>query len=126
MNPKLIYPEESFAIRGCLFEVYRNKGAGFLEPVYQECLEIEFRMSSLPATAQPNLKLDYKGIPLKSTYIPDFICYDKIVVELKAVKELTDAHRAQVQNYLKATGLKLAFLVNFCHHPLIEVERIVL
>lgn len=126
MNPKLIYPEESFALRGCLFEVYRNKGAGFLEPVYQECLEIEFRMSSLPATAQPNLKLDYKGIPLKSTYIPDFICYDKIVVELKAVKELTDAHRAQVQNYLKATGLKLAFLVNFCHHPLIEVERIVL
>ncbi len=96
MNSKLIYPEESFAIRGCLFEVYRNKGAGFLEPVYQECLEIEFRMSSLPATAQPNLKLDYKGIPLKSTYIPDFICYDKIVVELKAVKELTDAHRAQV------------------------------
>jgi GxxExxY protein len=126
MNPKLIYPEESFAIRGCLFEVYRNKGAGFLEPVYQECLEIEFRLSSLPAIAQPNLELDYKGIPLKSTYIPDFICYDKIVVELKAVKELTDAHRAQVQNYLKATGLKLAFPVNFCHHPLIEVERIVL
>jgi GxxExxY protein len=126
MNSKLIYPEESFAIRGCLFEVYRNKGAGFLEPVYQECLEIEFRLAGPPATAQPNLKLDYKGITLKSTYIPDFICYDKIVVELKAVKDLTDAHRAQVQNYLKATGLKLAFLVNFCHHPLIEVKRIVL
>ena len=126
MNSKLIYPEESFAIRGCLFEVYRNKGAGFLEPVYQECLEIEFRLSGLPAIAQPDLKLDYKGIPLKSTYTPDFICYDKIVVELKAVKELTDAHRAQVQNYLKATGFKLAFLVKFCHHPLIEIERIVL
>ncbi len=126
MNPKLIYPDGSFAIRGCLFEVYRNKGAGFLEPVYQECLEIEFRLSDLPAIAQPGLQIEYKGNKLRSEYIPDFICYDKIIVELKAVKELTDAHRAQVQNYLKATGLKLAFLVNFCHHPLIEVERIVL
>jgi GxxExxY protein len=126
MNSKLIYPEESFAIRGCLFEVYRNKGAGFLEPVYQECMEIEFSLSSVPTVPQPDLKLEYKGRPLKSTYTPDFICYDKIIVELKAVKELTDAHRAQVQNYLKATGFKLAFLVNFCHHPLIEIERIVL
>lgn len=126
MNSKLIYPEESFAIRGCLFEVYGNKGAGFLEPVYQECLEIEFRLAGLPATAQPGLQIEYKGNKLRSEYIPDFICYDRIIVELKAVKELTEAHRAQVQNYLKATGFKLAFLVNFCHHPLIEVERIVL
>jgi GxxExxY protein len=126
MNSKLIYPDESFAIRGCFFEVYRNKGAGFLEPVYQECVEIEFSLSGVPAIPQPDLKLDYKGRPLKSTYTPDFICYDKIIVELKAVKELTDAHRAQVQNYLKATNFKLAFLVNFCHHPLIEIERIVL
>ncbi len=125
-NTKLIYPDESFAIRGALFEVYKNKGAGFLEPVYQECLEIEFRLTGVPAIAQPRLQLDYKGIPLKSEYIPDFICYDKIIIEIKAVKELTDAHRAQVQNYLKATGFKLAFLVNFCHHPLVEIERIVL
>jgi GxxExxY protein len=126
MNPKLIYPDESFAIRGALFEVYKNKGSGFLEPVYQECLEIEFRLAGIPAIGQPRLYLDYKGTPLKSEYIPDFICFDKIIVELKAVKELTDAHRAQVQNYLKATSFKLAFLVNFCHHPLIEIERIVL
>lgn len=126
MNPKLIYPDESFAIRGALFEVYKNKGAGFLEPVYQECLEIEFRLAGVPSISQPRLQLDYKGTPLKSEYIPDFICYDKIIIELKAVKELTDAHRAQVQNYLKATGFKLAFLVNFGHHPLIEIERIVL
>ncbi|WP_395743868.1 GxxExxY protein [Prosthecobacter sp.] len=126
MNSKLLYSEESFAIRGCLFEVYRIKGAGFAEPVYQECLEMEFQMSDLPAIAHPEMKLEYKGKPLKSTYIPDFVCYDKIIVELKAVKELTDAHRAQVQNYLKATGLKLGLLVNFCHHPLIEIERIVL
>jgi GxxExxY protein len=126
MNPKLLYPDESFAIRGALFEVYKNKGSGFLEPVYQECLEIEFRLAGVPAIAQPRLQLDYKGTPLKSEYIPDFICFDKIIVELKAVKELTDAHRAQVQNYLKATSFKLAFLVNFGHHPLIEIERIVL
>ena len=126
MNPKLIYPDESFAIRGALFEVYKNKGAGFLEPVYQECLEIELRLSGVTAIAQPRLQLDYKGTQLKSEYIPDFICYDKIIIEIKAVKELTDAHRAQVQNYLKATAFKLAFLVNFCHHPLIEIERIVL
>ncbi|MCF7784535.1 MAG: GxxExxY protein [Prosthecobacter sp.] len=126
MNPKLIYPEESFAIRGCLFEVYRNKGAGFLEPVYQECLEIEFPLSDVPAIPQPGLQLDYKGTKLRSEYIPDFICYEKIIVELKAVKELTESHRAQVQNYHKATGFKPAFLVNFCHHPLIEIERIVL
>ncbi|MBL9184097.1 MAG: GxxExxY protein [Verrucomicrobiaceae bacterium] len=126
MNPKLLYPDESFAIRGALFEVYKNKGSGFLEPVYQECLEIEFRLAGVPAIAQPRLQLDYKGTLLKSEYIPDFICFDKIIVELKAVKELTDAHRAQVQNYLKATGFKLAFLVNFGHHPLIEIERIVL
>lgn len=126
MNPKLVYPEESFAIRGCLFEVYRNKGAGFLEPVYLECLEIEFRLCGVPAIPQPGLQLEYKGTKLKSEYILDFVCYDKIIVELKAVKELTDAHRAQVQNYLKATGFKLVFLVNFCHHPLIEIERIIL
>lgn len=125
MNSKLIYPEESFAIRGALFEVYKEKGAGFLEPVYQECLEIEFRKAGVPAIAQPRLQLDYKGTPLRSEYIPDFICYDKIILELKAVKELTDAHRAQVQNYLKATGFKLAFLVNLCHHPLVKIERIV-
>jgi len=100
MNPKLTYPDESFAIRGALFEVYKNTGAGFLEPVYQECLEIELRLSGVSAIVQPRLQLDYKGTPLKSEYIPDFVCYDKIIVELKAVKELTDAHRAQVQNYL--------------------------
>ncbi|MCP5560848.1 MAG: GxxExxY protein [Verrucomicrobiaceae bacterium] len=126
MNSKLIYPDESFAIRGCLFEVYRNKGAGFLEPVYQECLEIEFRLAGVPAIAQPKLKLDYKGTPLKSEYIPDFICYDKTIIELKAVKELADAHRAQVQNYLRGSGFRLGLLVNFGHHPLVAIERFAL
>jgi GxxExxY protein len=71
------------------------------------------------------LVLEYKGTPLRSTYQPDFLCYDKIVVEIKAVKELADEHRAQVLNYLKATGMTLGLLVNFGHFPKAEVERIV-
>ena len=125
MDSKLIFPDESFAIRGCLFEVYKDKGCGFLEPVYQECLEIEFRLANLPAIPQARLQLEYKGILLKSEYIPDFICYEKIIVELKAVKELTDAHRAQVHNYLKATGMRLGLLVNFNAYPKLQIERII-
>jgi GxxExxY protein len=69
--------------------------------------------------------LEYKSRPLRSTYEPDFICLDKIVLELKAVTELADEHRAQVQNYLKASGMKLGLLVNFGHYPKAQVERIV-
>jgi GxxExxY protein len=124
MNSKLIYPEESYAIRGAFYEVYKDKGAGFLEPVYQECLALEFKIAGVPAIPHPRLQLAYKGTRLSSEYIPDFVCYDKIIIELKAVKTLEDSHRAQVFNYLKATGFKLGFLVNFCHYPQIEIERI--
>lgn len=105
--------------------MYREKGCGLLEPVYQECMEIELRLEGIPFVPQKPLALEYKGRPLRSTYVPDLICYDKIVVELKAVTELTDEHRAQVQNYLKATRLKLGLLVNFGHYPKAQVERIV-
>lgn len=125
MNTKVLYREESYKIVGACFEVYREKGCGFLEPVYQECLEIELRLRGIPFVAQQPLKLEYKGCPLRSKYEPDLVCYDKIVVELKAVSELTDEHRAQVQNYLKATGLNLGLLVNFGHYPKAQVERIV-
>ena len=74
--------------------------------------------------AQLSLPIEYKGTPLRSAYQPDFVCYDKIILELKAVKDLADEHRAQVQNYLKATGFQLGLLVNFGHYPKIEVERI--
>ena len=79
-----------------------------------------------PFIAQRELVLRYKGDPLKQTYRPDFVCFDCIICELKAVKELTNEHRAQVFNYLKATQMKLGFLVNFGHHPKAEIERIVL
>jgi GxxExxY protein len=121
-----LHKDESYLIRGACFEVYKEKGNGFLEPVYQECLEKELVLQGIPFEAQVPLKLFYKGDPLKQSYIPDFICYGKIILEIKAVKKLTDEHRAQLLNYLKATGLELGFLINFGHHPGIEIERIAL
>jgi GxxExxY protein len=123
---EIIYKTESHAIMGACFEVYKEKGCGFLEAVYQECLEIEFEMQNLPAVPQPRLELSYKGRPLKQKYVPDFICFGSIVVELKAVSALNDEHRAQVHNQLRATGHKLGLLINFGHHPQLEYERIVL
>jgi GxxExxY protein len=122
----IIHKLESFEIMGACFEVYKEKGSGFLEAVYQECLDIEFTDRKIPFMAQPQLALTYKGRPLKSKYTPDFICYDKIVVELKAVSTLTNEHRAQVQNYLRAAKLKLGLLVNLGHYPKVEYERIIL
>lgn len=125
MGTDILYKDESYKIVGACFEVYRIKGCGFVEPVYQECLEIELQLQAVPHVPQKSLALEYKGHPLRSTYEPDFICYEKIVLEIKAVTELTDEHRAQVLNYLKATNLKLGLLVNFGHYPKAEVERIV-
>lgn len=122
----IVYKLESYEIMGTCFEVYKEKGNGFLEPVYQECLEMELSLRKINFVAHPPLALTYKGKPLKSTYTPDFICFGKIVLEIKSVSGLTDAHRAQVQNYLKATKLKLGLLVNFSHYPKLEYERIVL
>ena len=123
---ELIYGEEAYRIMGACFEVYKEKGCGFLEAVFQECLELELSDQGIPFVAQPQLKLTYKGRPLRHTYTPDFVCYDKIVVEIKAVSALTDEHRAQVHNYLRATGHRLGLLVNFGHFPKVQSERIVL
>jgi GxxExxY protein len=125
MKTEILYKEESYKIVGACFKVYREKGCGFLEAVYQECMEIELRLQGVPYVAKKPLAIDYKGCPLRSTYESDFVCQDKIVVELKAVTELTDEHRAQVLNYLRAAGLKLGLLVNFGYFPKVEVERIV-
>ena len=122
---ELVYKEESYRIIGACFEVYKEMGCGFLEAVYQECLSMEFSVQGIPYKPQCELGLCYKGQPLKQTYVPDFMCFDKIVVEIKAVAALTDLHRAQLQNYLKATGYKLGLLANFGHYPKLEYERIV-
>ncbi len=121
----LLLQDESYAIRGACFEVYKDKGSGFLEDVYQECLEIELTLQNIPFVAQPPLSLNYKGHPLRKNYKPDFICYDEIVIELKAAKTLDDTHRAQVHNYLRATNKRLGILINFGHHPKIQIERII-
>lgn len=122
-DEKVLYPDESYAIQGAIFDVYREMGCGFLEAVYQECLEKEFRDRNLPFEAQRELKLSYKSEPLSQIYKPDFVCYGKIIVELKAVKELTPEHKAQLLNYLKATGLELGLLVNFGSHPKANIIR---
>jgi len=123
-DSKLLFKNETYLIRSAVFEVYREMGCGFLEPVYQECLEKEFLKRNIPFVSQPELKLFYKQEKLQQTYKPDLICYDKIIIELKAVKEISDAHRAQLYNYLKATGIKIGLLVNFGHHPKATIERI--
>jgi len=119
------YKEESFRIVRACFEAYNDKGCGFLESVYQECLEIELSLKSIPFQAQKELVLAYKGKKLRQVYKPDFICFDSIIVKLKVVSILTDEHRAQIHNYLKATGMRLGLLVNFVHYPKLEYERIV-
>ena len=123
---KLMLEKETYEILGACFEVYKEKGCGFLEAVYQECLEIEFELRGLPARALVPLPLTYKERLLKKKYEADFICFDTVLVELKAVSKITDEHRAQVQNYLNATGLRVGLLVNFGHFPLVKHERFAL
>ena len=120
----LILSEEVFRIRGAIFEVNREMGAGFLEAVYQECLAAEFELRDIPYVATPTLTLTYKGHALRQIYQPDFVCFDSIIVELKALTDVASAHRAQVLNYLKATNLRLGLLVNFGAFPKASIERI--
>ena len=120
----LIYEQETYKILGACFEVYKQKGCGFTEPVYQECLAIEFELQKIPFVEQPKLQLDYKGRVLEQFFIPDFICFDKIIVEIKAISDLIEANKSQVLNYLNATNFELALLVNFGHFPKLEHKRI--
>jgi GxxExxY protein len=122
----LRFEEETFAIRGAVFEVYRVMGCGFLEAVYQECLEKELAARGILFVAQQELRLYYKGETLRQFYKPDLICFGKIIVELKAISALSGEHKAQVLNYLKATGHEVGLLVNFGCYPKAIVERLVL
>ena len=125
MNGRILFKEECFAIQGAVFEVYREMGCGFLEAVYQECLEKELAIRDIPFIAKEQLKLSYKGAPLQQTYKPDLICYGTIIVELKALTTTTGQHKAQVLNYLKATNMRLGLLVNFGSHPKATIERLI-
>jgi GxxExxY protein len=126
MEKEILYKDECFEIQGAIFEVYREKGCGFHEAVYQESLEIELELRGVPFVAQPELKLSYKGRELKQTYKPDLICFGEIIVELKALSATTGEHEAQVINYLKATNKRLGLLVNFGAHPKATVKRFIL
>ena len=122
----IIYKEESYKIIGAAMEVYNQLGHGFLEAVYQEALEREFIIRGIPYEREKDLNVFYKGEALKQTYKTDFWCYDKIIVELKAISSLEDSHRAQVYNYIRATNSKLGLLINFGDSNGLDWERKVL
>src|ERR1700741_4053957 len=113
MHEKVLYADEVYAIQGAVFDVYRTMGAGFLENVYQECLVLEFDARRIPFRAFEPLKLEYKGRLLRQTSTPDLVCFDRIILELKALRALAPEHQAQTINYLRASGLRLGLLVNF-------------
>jgi GxxExxY protein len=120
-----IYPEECYAIRGAIYEVYREMGNGFREEVYQQCLEKEFAARGITFDSKKELQVFYKGEPIEKTYVPDFMCYDKIIVEIKAVSSLAKEHQVQLLNYLRLTKSKLGLLVNFASYPKVTVEQYV-
>ena len=122
----IIRKEDSYKIVGAAMEVFNQLGHGFLEAVYQEALEREFKSRGIPYEREKELTIFYKGELLEQTYKADFICYEDIIVELKAVTILQDSHRSQVYNYLRATKNKLGLLINFGNSDGLEWERKVL
>ena len=119
----MIYKEESYAVTGAAIEVHKQLGCGFLEKVYQEALAVEFDRRGIPYEREKRIEVRYKGVVLQQEYVADFVCYDKIIVELKAVNDLEGVHYAQVINYLKATGYELGLLYNFGEQSL-HYERL--
>jgi GxxExxY protein len=121
----LLYKDEVYAIVGAAMDVYNDLGPGFLENVYQEAMEIEVNARKISSRAIQEIRIKYKGRELKKFYIADLICYDKIIVEIKAMDKLTLREEGQLINYLKATGMKVGVLINFGHYPSLEWKRLV-
>ncbi len=121
---KIIYKDESYAIVGACMKVHRALGPGFLEAVYEEVVEKEFIVQNIPYKRQVKLDLYYEGVQLKKYYRADFVCYDSIIVELKAVTQIPSVLYAQLQNYLKCTNMELGMLINF-GTPSLTYKRIV-
>ena len=119
----LLFKEECYGIYGCIYAVNKKLGSGFLEAVYQEALEIELGRSNIPFVSHQELEILYDGVPLTKKYIADIICYNKIILEVKTVSKITDQHKAQLTNYLAATGYRLGLLVNFNSFPKAEIIR---
>jgi len=114
----------TYKIIGAAMEVHKELGCGFLEAVYQEALEREFSIQEIPHKSQPVIEISYKGRPLNKKYQPDFICYEEIILEIKAISNLSRLEEAQLINYLKATGLRVGLLINFGAKSL-EYKRLV-
>lgn len=123
---EIYFKEESYEIIGACLNVYKEMGHGFLESVYHECLCIEFEYRKIPYISKKPIKLVYRNRELMHTFEPDFICYNKIIIEIKSVSELINEHRSQILNYLNASKYKLGYLINFGHYPELEYERFVL
>jgi GxxExxY protein len=117
--------KEGYEIMGAAFEVYNTLGCGFLEEVYQKSLEIELGRRSIPFQSQQDLALYYKDVLLEKRYVTDLVAYHRVIVELKAVRELTTDHVAQIVNYLKAGKLPVGYLINFGRHDKLEWKRII-
>lgn len=121
----ILYKDESYEIIGACMEVHNQLGCGFLEAVYQEALAIEFENRGIPFEREKRLTIEYKGQVLKKEYVADFVCFDKIIIEVKALSKLASEHLAQTLNYLKITDYKLGLLVNFGTTSL-KYKRVVL
>jgi GxxExxY protein len=124
--PELVLKEEVYRIVGAAMDVYYTQGRGFLEPVYQEALAIEFGQRDIPFEAQKLLTIEYKGLPLKKEYMADFVCFGQIIVEIKACEGLTGRDEGQVINYLKATQMRVGLLFNFGNQAKLEWKRYVI
>jgi GxxExxY protein len=120
-----ILKDECYRIIGACMEVHSELGAGFLEAVYQEALSIEFDEREIPYLSERRLDVFYKGERLNKFYAADFICFDRIIIEIKAIEGLTDEHLSQVLNYLKPTGMKIGLLINFGTYKL-QYKRVIL
>ena len=123
---KLILGKEVYAVVGAAMEVHSVLRNGYLEAVYQEAMEIELASRRMPFESQKQLKIFYKETPLKKGYVPDLICFDEIIVEIKAIQKLGDAEIAQILNYLHATRLKVGLLLNFASRGKLEWKKLVL
>ena len=125
MSEEYIFKQECYDIIGSCMEVHKELGCGFLEAVYQEALELELIDRKIPFDRECQLDILYKGRELAKKYFADFICFDEVIVELKAVSDLNDVHYSQILNYLKATDKQVGLLINFGSRSL-QYKRVIL
>lgn len=123
---ELVLKEEVYEIIGAAMEVYWQLGRGFLEPIYQEAFEIELSRRGLPFEPQKELTIVYKGHPLEKKYVADMICFNQIVVELKALDRLTGVDEGQLLNYMRMTRIGVGLLINFGSQVKLEWKRYVI